>query len=28
MTYDRRVVKIPATELAELARVLFTEPKK
>jgi hypothetical protein len=25
MTYDRRVAKIPAAELAELARMLFTE---
>jgi hypothetical protein len=28
MTYDRRVAKIPAAELGELARVLFAEPKK
>ncbi len=28
MTYDRRVAKIPAAELAELARMLFAEPKK
>jgi len=28
LTYDRRVAKIPAAELAELARMLFAEPKK
>ena len=26
MTYDRRVIKIPAEELAELHRILFTTP--
>jgi beta-galactosidase len=28
MTYDRRVAKIPAAALAELARMLFTDSKK
>lgn len=26
MTYERRVIKIPAEELAELHRILFTTP--
>jgi len=28
LTYDRRVAKIPAAELAELSRMLFAEAKK
>ena len=27
MTYDRKVIKIPAKELADLHRVLFDEPE-